>query len=285
MNPSDRFYHPSAPQSDARQMHINPDQPQCLVTQPQADMRAAQHLGHQGQYINQYPQPQHHPVLPSLNTSLTRTKSHQYHPYHGSFDRHYRQMPITPLSPSSSSTHSEAFYPDTAQGKSPSFCYSTPEATSPAPLAALAEVAVDEHEYMQTKAQESMPPPSAIPQPPVQKSAKAASKKPAQEKKPRKRGSRGPRSGLSAEEREKKRKEAHSTIERRRRVRTNNVLDDLERLIPNLVFNGKKPHKVVVMEAAARFIEELLGLSGNGSSDSARDAECNDDAKEDKCDN
>ncbi|KAJ1835062.1 hypothetical protein LPJ73_007746, partial [Coemansia sp. RSA 2703] len=39
------------------------------------------------------------------------------------------------------------------------------------------------------------------------------------------------------------------------------------------------------MEAAARFIEELLGLSSNGSSDSARDAECNDDAKEDKCDN
>ncbi|KAJ1721574.1 hypothetical protein LPJ53_003918 [Coemansia erecta] len=232
---------------------MNPNHSQVLVAQPQADMRAAQPLGHHGPYIQQYPRPQHHPVLSSLNTSLAKTKSHHYHPYHSGFDKSYRQTPPTPLSPSS-------------------LCFSTPEATSPAPLAALVDAAVDEHEHMQTRASASMPPSA-------QMSAEAPAKQPAQEKVPRKRGSRGPRSTLSPEEREKKRKIAHSKIEKRRRVRTNDVIADLERLIPVERKPSKKLNKAEVLEATLSFMEELLGLSDAPLSDAEHDEDKAEDTK------
>ncbi|KAJ1892155.1 hypothetical protein LPJ66_006508 [Kickxella alabastrina] len=60
----------------------------------------------------------------------------------------------------------------------------------------------------------------------------------------------------AAEEREHKRRKSHSQMERRRRERTNAVINDLKALIPSLQ-NRDKPQKLEVLEKCVQYIREL----------------------------
>ncbi|KAJ2838940.1 hypothetical protein FBU31_000806 [Coemansia sp. 'formosensis'] len=67
---------------------------------------------------------------------------------------------------------------------------------------------------------------------------------------------RGARSLYSAEEKEMRRKISHSAIEKRRRERTNNVLKDLQVMVPWLS-KSSKVQKLEILEAAAQYIKDL----------------------------
>ncbi|PIA18702.1 hypothetical protein COEREDRAFT_79702 [Coemansia reversa NRRL 1564] len=73
----------------------------------------------------------------------------------------------------------------------------------------------------------------------------------------RKTRKRGPRSQFTAEEKEKRRKISHSAIEKRRRERTNIVLNNLQQIVPWLS-KGDKVQKLEILEAAHKYIVELL---------------------------
>ncbi|KAJ2843668.1 hypothetical protein IWW36_005478 [Coemansia brasiliensis] len=78
---------------------------------------------------------------------------------------------------------------------------------------------------------------------------------------PQKRASgrrRGARSLYTAEEKEMRRKISHSAIEKRRRERTNNVLCQLQHMVPWLS-NGKKVQKLEVLLAVSKYIKQLRG--------------------------
>ncbi|KAJ1817903.1 hypothetical protein LPJ60_004598 [Coemansia sp. RSA 2675] len=72
---------------------------------------------------------------------------------------------------------------------------------------------------------------------------------------------RGARSVYSAEEKEMRRKISHSAIEKRRRERTNNVLKDLQVMVPWLS-KSNKVQKLEILEAAAQYIKDLRSASG-----------------------
>ncbi|KAJ2466421.1 hypothetical protein GGI02_004375 [Coemansia sp. RSA 2322] len=74
-------------------------------------------------------------------------------------------------------------------------------------------------------------------------------------------GGRGGRSKYTAEEKEMRRKISHSAIEKRRRERTNNVLRDLQDMVPWLS-KSSKVQKLEILEAAAQHIKELRAASG-----------------------
>ncbi|KAJ1651620.1 hypothetical protein GGF38_005541 [Coemansia sp. RSA 25] len=76
---------------------------------------------------------------------------------------------------------------------------------------------------------------------------------------------RGARSMYSAEEKEMRRKISHSAIEKRRRERTNNVLKDLQVMVPWLS-KSNKVQKLEILEAAAQYIKDLRASSGGASS-------------------
>ncbi|KAJ2259274.1 hypothetical protein GGI13_000057 [Coemansia sp. RSA 455] len=67
---------------------------------------------------------------------------------------------------------------------------------------------------------------------------------------------RGARSVYTAEEKEMRRKISHSAIEKRRRERTNNVLKDLQVMVPWLS-KSNKVQKLEILEAAAQYIKDL----------------------------
>ncbi|PIA18707.1 hypothetical protein COEREDRAFT_85161 [Coemansia reversa NRRL 1564] len=68
--------------------------------------------------------------------------------------------------------------------------------------------------------------------------------------------------GSNAEERERKRRVSHSAMERRRRERTNNIINELRGLIPWL-HEETRMQKLEVLEACARYIKQLQH-PGNG---------------------
>ncbi|KAJ2725012.1 hypothetical protein GGI07_001581 [Coemansia sp. Benny D115] len=65
---------------------------------------------------------------------------------------------------------------------------------------------------------------------------------------------------LTAEEKEIKRKVSHSAIEKRRRERTNNVLRELQEIVPGLSKPGKI-QKLEILEATADYIRQLTASS------------------------
>ncbi|KAJ2878317.1 hypothetical protein IWW38_006352, partial [Coemansia aciculifera] len=103
---------------------------------------------------------------------------------------------------------------------------------------------------------------------------------------------RGARSVYSAEEKEKRRKISHSAIEKRRRERTNNVLKDLQVMVPWLS-KSNKVQKLEILEAAAQYIKSLMAEGGtsvtfdhsrlvsSGSSSHMDDEDEDDDHEED----
>ncbi|KAJ2667002.1 hypothetical protein IW148_000421 [Coemansia sp. RSA 1199] len=106
-----------------------------------------------------------------------------------------------------------------------------------------------------------------IPKSPSLASSKTASPPPAMPqtmaRKPRRRGA---RSQFSAEEKEMRRKISHSAIEKRRRERTNNVLHDLQHMVPWLS-KSSKVQKLEILEAAAHYISQLRGDPESPASD------------------
>ncbi|KAJ2082834.1 hypothetical protein H4R24_001292 [Coemansia sp. RSA 988] len=68
---------------------------------------------------------------------------------------------------------------------------------------------------------------------------------------------RGPQPKVSAEEREKRRKTLHSEIEKKRRVRTNKVMESLRKIIPDLM-KQPKAEKLAILEGALKYITKLL---------------------------
>ncbi|KAJ2799828.1 hypothetical protein H4R20_004281 [Coemansia guatemalensis] len=67
--------------------------------------------------------------------------------------------------------------------------------------------------------------------------------------------------GSNAEERERKRRVSHSAMERRRRERTNNIINELRGLIPWL-HDETRMQKLEVLEACARYIKQLQHPGG-----------------------
>ncbi|KAJ2354803.1 hypothetical protein IWW50_001932 [Coemansia erecta] len=107
--------------------------------------------------------------------------------------------------------------------------------------------------------------PAEVPKSPSLASSKTASPPPqtSAARKPRRRGA---RSQYSAEEKEMRRKISHSAIEKRRRERTNNVLHDLQHMVPWLS-KSSKVQKLEILEAAAQYISQLRGDPASPSSD------------------
>ncbi|KAJ2082829.1 hypothetical protein H4R24_001287 [Coemansia sp. RSA 988] len=68
--------------------------------------------------------------------------------------------------------------------------------------------------------------------------------------------------GSNAEERERKRRVSHSAMERRRRERTNNIINELRGLIPWL-HDETRMQKLEVLEACARYIRQLQHSTGS----------------------
>ncbi|KAJ1900384.1 hypothetical protein LPJ66_001496, partial [Kickxella alabastrina] len=132
---------------------------------------------------------------------------------------------------------------------------------SPIPLATLAAAAAAEHTQMHGFVASSSN--VMISQPPEQPQQHQQQEQ-QQEPQPttaRRRGGRKPARGLTAEEKEKRRKVSHSAIEKRRRERTNNVLRELQILIPELG-KSSKVQKLEIIEAAAQHIKYLRALCG-----------------------
>ncbi|KAJ2082830.1 hypothetical protein H4R24_001288 [Coemansia sp. RSA 988] len=71
-----------------------------------------------------------------------------------------------------------------------------------------------------------------------------------------------PMRGLTAEEKEMRRKVSHSAIEKRRRERTNAVLRSLQDMVPGLPKSGKI-QKLEILEAAAEHILHLTAQADN----------------------
>ncbi|KAI9476821.1 hypothetical protein LPJ78_000168 [Coemansia sp. RSA 989] len=71
--------------------------------------------------------------------------------------------------------------------------------------------------------------------------------------KPRRRGA---KSQYTAEEKEKRRKISHSAIEKRRRERTNNVLNQLQLMVPGL---KGKVQKLDILLAVSDYIKSIQG--------------------------
>ncbi|KAJ2775727.1 hypothetical protein IWQ57_000228 [Coemansia nantahalensis] len=70
-----------------------------------------------------------------------------------------------------------------------------------------------------------------------------------------------PAMGGNVEEREQKRRVAHSAMERRRRERTNNVIDTLKAMIPWL-HDEARMQKLEVLEQCVHYIKELQQSAG-----------------------
>ncbi|KAJ1835001.1 hypothetical protein IWW55_002370 [Coemansia sp. RSA 2706] len=117
--------------------------------------------------------------------------------------------------------------------------------------------------------------PAEMPKSPSLASSKTASPPPPPPSAARKPRRRGPRTQCTAEEKEQRRKSAHSRIEKRRRERTNNVLRDLQHMVPWLS-KSNKVQKLEILEAAAQYIARLRGdPTPPASDDTAEDhAEC-----------
>ncbi|KAJ1904877.1 hypothetical protein LPJ81_002238 [Coemansia sp. IMI 209127] len=126
--------------------------------------------------------------------------------------------------------------------KSPSLSYASSKTASPAPLSALAAAAAV-----------SSP---SFDDPSICVDATQAGQEQTQQPAKRKRGGRGARSMYTAEEKETRRKISHSAIEKRRRERTNNVLRDLQNMVPWLS-KSNKVQKLEILEAAAQYIKEM----------------------------
>ncbi|KAJ2661072.1 hypothetical protein IWW48_002627 [Coemansia sp. RSA 1200] len=141
-----------------------------------------------------------------------------------------------------------AIHKDSApHSKSPPLSYASSNTSSPAPLSTLAATAAisssPSTSISSSRDSCSVPKKRRIQEQPDQ-SAK------------RKRGGRGTRSVYTAEEKEMRRKISHSAIEKRRRERTNNVLRDLQDMVPWLG-KSSKVQKLEILEAAAQYIKEL----------------------------
>ncbi|KAJ1673421.1 hypothetical protein EV182_005267, partial [Spiromyces aspiralis] len=65
-----------------------------------------------------------------------------------------------------------------------------------------------------------------------------------------------PSTGLDAEERERRRRISHSAMERRRRERTNHIINELKFLVPWLR-NEARMQKLEVLENAVQYIHQL----------------------------
>ncbi|KAJ2378746.1 hypothetical protein IW150_000605 [Coemansia sp. RSA 2607] len=74
---------------------------------------------------------------------------------------------------------------------------------------------------------------------------------------------------ISAEERERKRRISHSAMERRRRERTNNIIDELKALIPWLRDEARL-QKLEVLEQCVCYIKELQASGAAPSSPKRR---------------
>ncbi|KAJ1665097.1 hypothetical protein EV178_003536 [Coemansia sp. RSA 1646] len=130
--------------------------------------------------------------------------------------------------------------------KSPSLSYVSSKTTSPAPLSALAAAAVSSPSFDGPSICANV----------CAASMKQDSQQQPQQPAKRRRGGRGARSMYTAEEKEMRRKISHSAIEKRRRERTNNVLRDLQNMVPWLS-KSNKVQKLEILEAAAQYIKEL----------------------------
>ncbi|KAI8325827.1 hypothetical protein GQ54DRAFT_308050 [Martensiomyces pterosporus] len=219
-------------------------------------------------------QPQQPPALVLPSPTYTGDRSKQYY-YQG-------QQPISqPHSPNScyspgasmSSDATVVDYPAStlpkdgpsaasvrgAAAKSPALSYASSKTASPVPLAALAAVATAEHSQVHgghTARVSPATPPRMV--------GDAEEDSQPQQPARRRRGGRGSRSIYTAEEKEMRRKISHSAIEKRRRERTNNVLRDLQNMVPWLS-KSNKVQKLEILEAAAQYIKELRSPHSSGS--------------------
>ncbi|KAJ2587549.1 hypothetical protein H4R99_008109 [Coemansia sp. RSA 1722] len=248
-----------------RHMYMEPHQlplHHSLRTQPP--------MSHHGRYIQQHQQQhQQHQhqrqtpvvVLPSLITAPSKDKQFHYHPYHTDI-KSPRQLSSSPHSPVTCYSPSTAVSSDgtvvdfvaagsaksAAENKSPALSCTSSKTASPVPLAALAAAASAEHSQVHGQSAPTSPSAQQQQQQPVR----------------RRRGGRGSRSMYTAEEKEMRRKISHSAIEKRRRERTNNVLRDLQDMVPWLS-KSNKVQKLEILEAAAQYIKELRTSSGAAS--------------------
>ncbi|KAJ1900378.1 hypothetical protein LPJ66_001517 [Kickxella alabastrina] len=220
-------------------------------------------LGHQTAFnIQQQP----------LTIATNQVKQFSYFPYH--YDNQLTSSPCSsgtcyspearfpldaPVSEFSGLNHPHS----SMDGKSSSAQCFPPKTASPIPLATLAAAAAAEHTQMHGFVASSSN--IMISQPPEQPQQKQQQQQQEQqEPQPataRRRGGRKPARGLTAEEKEKRRKVSHSAIEKRRRERTNNVLRELQILIPELG-KSSKVQKLEIIEAAAQHIKDLRALCG-----------------------
>ncbi|KAJ2725008.1 hypothetical protein GGI07_001577 [Coemansia sp. Benny D115] len=199
-----------------------------------------------GHYLQQ-PQPQR--ALPPLVISTSKPRGGggvlSSHPYAGyarsSSSDTTAHMSASPRSPATCYSPGALMPSDAtvvdytgAPHASPQLSYASSKTASPVPLAALALAA---EQQMQATKETSAGPMR------VQKRR------------------RGARSAYTAEEKEMRRKISHSAIEKRRRERTNNVLRDLQDMVPWLS-KSNKVQKLEILEAAAQYIKELRGSGG-----------------------
>ncbi|KAJ2843254.1 hypothetical protein J3B02_005322 [Coemansia erecta] len=262
------FYQPAA--ATPHHMYMEPHQlpvHHSLRTQPP--------LSHHGRYIQQQQQQQTPAVaLPSLITAPNKNKQFHYHPYHTEINNP-RQLSSSPRSPTSCYSPSTAVSLDGTvadfaaasssaksmiENKSPALSCTSSKTASPVPLAALAAAASAEHSQVLRRSAPTSP--SAAQQ--QQQEQQQQQQQPAR----RRRGGRGSRSMYTAEEKEMRRKISHSAIEKRRRERTNNVLRDLQDMVPWLS-KSNKVQKLEILEAAAQYIKELCTSSGAASGSAA----------------
>ncbi|KAJ1995772.1 hypothetical protein GGI25_000751 [Coemansia spiralis] len=188
--------------------------------------------------------------------------------------QHHHQLMASPCSPSGTcyspgaSMASDATvveYPtagmakNTADPKSPSLSYASSKTASPAPLITLAAAAASSSSSS-SSAKRASGHSDAGPS-----TKRAPKQEQPQQPTKRRRAGRGARSTYSAEEKEMRRKISHSAIEKRRRERTNNVLRDLQDMVPWLS-KSNKVQKLEILEAAAQYIKELRSSAGSNIS-------------------
>ncbi|KAJ2547090.1 hypothetical protein EV175_005355 [Coemansia sp. RSA 1933] len=184
-------------------------------------------------------------VLPPLMHRSNRVKDADYH-----LSGH--QDTASPRSPLSACYSSGTPVPS---AKSPSLSYTSSKTASPAPLSALVAAAA--------ASSSSSSPPITSPSP-YRDTAQGSQEQQPQQLAKKRKGGRGARSMYTAEEKEMRRKISHSAIEKRRRERTNNVLRDLQNMVPWLS-KSSKVQKLEILEAAAQYIKELRLPTGAAS--------------------